>query len=238
MRIIGIPYAFGSANIYNELFDTINPVFKTASVDYSGHGRRMDEELLYTMDDVVKDVFSQIKNYINSGEKYCLLGYSMGGLVAYELYYKILSAGLALPSYIFIMGTPEPNYQREYKDYETFSCEDIRNELKEHNGTSEELLEIDEFVEMLAPIVKADNIVLRDYRNAPERPESVRCGVSVLRGTKEDELENCKEGWENCIGHKCIYMEIEGEHFFLFEDNGKNVKKIAKIIEETLRSKV
>lgn len=242
MRLIAIPYAFGNSNIFNEFFTALDPKLKPVSVEYPGHGRRIDEELITTMKGLTDDAFLQIKDYIAAGESYCLFGYSMGGLVAYELYYRILSEGLNPPSYIFILGTPEPSYQREKKPFETYTVEQIRKELKEYGGTPEILLEIDEFIELMAPIVKADNIILRDYCDFVLTEEyknrgSVGCGVTVVRGSKETELENCKEGWEKGIGHEIVYMMIDGEHFFLFEKGGKNVSKVRNIVEETLKAK-
>ena len=242
MRLIAIPYAFGNSNIFSDFFAALDTKLNAVSVEYPGHGRRIDEDLIQSMKGLVDDAFVQIKDYIKTGESYCLFGYSMGGLVAYELFYKIKSEGLNPPSHIFILGTPEPSYQREKKPFETYTVEQIRKELKEYGGTPEILLQIDEFIELMAPIVKADNIILRDYCDFVLTDEynnrgSVDCGITVVRGSKEEELEHCKEEWEKGIGHEIVYLLIEGEHFFLFEESGKNVVKVRNIVEETLRAK-
>lgn len=234
MRLIAIPYAFGNANIYCELFDRLTPELKKSAVEYSGHGRRFSDKLFSSMEEIVDDVYKQVKAVISHDEEYCLLGYSMGGLVAYELYYKMLSCKEKLPIHIFIMGTPEPDYIHKYKEFESFDLSQIKDELIENEGTPQEVIECDELIELLTPVIKADNIALRDYRNSTEKREPMKCKVTVIRGTLEDELENCREGWEKNIGHECEYILIEGKHFFLFEEDGKNTDSVAGIIEKTL----
>ena len=233
MRLIAIPYAFGSANIYLDLFHALNGTVSTTAIEYSGHGRRINDQLLTSMDSVADDVYRQIEGILASGEDYCLLGYSMGGLVAYELYYKILAAGRKLPQHIFILGTPEPQYLHAQKDYESFDFEQIKAELTAHDGTPDELLDCDELIELLMPIVKADCIALRDYR-WQKRDEQVHCGVTVIRGSLEPNLEHCRELWETCIGHEIEYLCLEGKHFFLFEQEGRYTGQIAELIAERL----
>ena len=229
MRLISLPYAFGNANIYLDLFRALNGRIQTTAVEYAGHGRRFDEELHSRIEDVAADVYDQIAGLLASGEDYCLLGYSMGGLVAYELYYRILAAGRKLPKHIFILGTPEPQHLHVQKEYECFDTAQIKAELTKHNGTPDELLECDELIELLVPIVKADCIALRDYR-WHEKAEGISCGVTVIRGTKEPELEHCRERWEACIGHEIEYICLEGKHFFLFEEDGWYTEQIAALI--------
>ena len=147
--------------------------------------------------------------------------------------YRILAAGKKLPQHIFILGTPEPQYLHAQKNYESFDFEQIKAELTAHDGTPDELLEYDELIELLMPIVKADCIALRDYR-WQEQKEHVHCSVTVIRGSLEPNLEHCKERWETCIGHDIEYICLEGKHFFLFEQEGKNTKGIAELIAKRL----
>ena len=231
MKLIAIPYAFGNASAFSDLFNVLDNDIKKTTIEYPGHGSRFSEELLCDMDEIVNDAAVQVISQIDSNEDYCLLGYSMGGIVAYELYYKLLSKHCKLPTHLFILGSSEPGHDTERKDYENYNTEQIKEELLEHDATPKELYESEEFLELYSPIVKSDNIALRDYKPT-KRNLPIKCGVTVMRGSEEKNTENCRSGWEEFIGHPCKYHLIEGGHFFLFDDNNLNL--VAKIIENEI----
>ena len=235
MYILTFSYSFGNSNIFYDFSKMFNDDIKMIPLDYPAHGRRMFEEPLFTVKDIVDDMFEQVKEYIYSDKPYCLMGYSMGGIIAYELYQKIAKKGLRLPHRIFIFATTAPDEPQEQRDYENYNLAQIKEELAEMDGTPQEILDNDEYVEMLTPMVKADCIVLRDYKANEQESLKVECGVTVVRGNEEDKIENCKSGWRRFIKKDFEYVETTGKHFFLFDNDGERYQEFVKFIEERVR---
>lgn len=234
MKIIAFPYAFGSAGIYHEFKCKLESKIDFQAFDYPGHGSRIVEEPLYTIEDIVNDSFRLIKDSVS--EPYCLLGYSMGGLVAFGLYKKLKMNRMTLPKHIFLLASCEPSYKFIYEDYENYTLEDVKDILRYRNGTSEEVLAENELIELIAPAVKADSIALRDYNCTPEELTEDGCGVTVVRGNAEPEIKRCHEEWERYFQRKIEYIVVEGDHFFLFKEGEKMLTKLSDIIISKLEA--
>lgn len=234
MYILTFPYSFGNSNIFYDFSKMFRSDIKMVTFDYPGHGRRMFEEPLNTVNDIVEDMFEQVEEYIYSDEPYCLMGYSMGGIIAYELYQKIAKSNLKLPHRIFIFATTAPDEPQEQRDYENYNLAQIRDELAEMDGTPQEILENEEFLEMLSPMVKADCVALRDYKADEQNTLRVECSVTVVRGNEEENIANCKSDWKRFIKKDYEYVETSGKHFFLFDNDGERYQEFIKFIEDRI----
>lgn len=234
MRILAFPYAYGSANIYFDIINDISNRHPMTAFDYPGHGTRLDEDAVSSISALVDDAYKNIVSYIN--EPYCLLGYSMGGIIVFELCQKLIREGKKMPEHIFLLATREPDWMYEKDDYEKYDIEDVKALLRRKNGTDEEILAIDELMELIAPSVKADSIALRDYKADAGNCFTLRCGVTIIRGSNEDRIDQCQQNWEKYIKHPTDYLTVEGDHFFLFNNNEKNSPMIRDIICDRLRA--
>jgi len=232
MEILAFPYAFGSANIYSDLKNSLGKKCDFYAFDYPGHGSRIEETPLNSIDTIADDAIQQISSYIS--KPYCLLGYSMGGNVVFEIYQHLKKAGKPLPKYIFILASGEPNYEHDQFEFEKYDLEQVKGVLRDKNGTSEEILSEDELIDLLSPSIIADSVALRDYDPCSEDKQPVECGVTIVRGKQEESLEHCKENWENYLKRKAEYILVDGKHFFLFQGTDDVKKKVTSIISERL----
>ena len=68
------------------LFRSTNPNIQIEPIRLKGRGSRFGEDFYENLEEAVNDIFMNIKNKIIDNE-YAIFGYSMGSLLAYELYY-------------------------------------------------------------------------------------------------------------------------------------------------------
>ncbi|MBP1566530.1 MAG: hypothetical protein J6A58_12345 [Oscillospiraceae bacterium] len=68
---------------------------KLCPLEIAGRGSRFNEKLNYCVSDAVDDLYKNIK--IQLDEEYCILGFSMGGILAYELCCKLQKNGCKMP---------------------------------------------------------------------------------------------------------------------------------------------
>jgi len=230
MRIICFPYAFGNSTLYSEFGEIFSEPYKIESLDYPGHGQRVSDKLLFKIDEIVDDAFNLIRDKLSV--PYCLFGYSMGGLVVYELCILIQKMGLPMPKHIFILGTPAPSIKRVYRDYENYGLEDVRRTLNKYGETPKELLECDDMIEYMIPSVKADLIALRDYSCNKKDLLSFGKNVTVIRGCLEPDSILCRKEWKKFLGNDCEFLIEKGNHFFMFKNGRKMLEKIRDIVME------
>ncbi len=231
MEILAFPYAYGSAKIYSELLP-LRKNFSFHAFDYPGHGSRLEETPLKSISDIADDAIKQIGDYIN--RPYCLLGYSMGGNVVFEIYQKLKKAEKSLPKYVFILGSHEPSWIHDKYDFENFNLEQVKDVLRKKNGTSEEILNEDELISLLSPSIIADSIALRDYSCSSNNTLPFDCGITIIRGSMEEKTEKCKEEWERFLKRQSEYILVDGNHFFLFQGSENVKNKVCNIIIERL----
>ena len=229
MKLFSIPYAFGSSYCYNELGNYLNKNIQLVPLDYPGHGKRIADSLLYDVNSIADDLYQCIKSSLTSDDKYALLGYSMGGLVCYELLKRLKN--FHDPECVFIIASHYPDYQYENDTYEKYALNDVKALLKEYGGTSAEALESDELLDFMKPIVCADMIALRDYKNT-DHDFQIRCPVTFIGGTAEEyTAENILE-WKKIALNGFDSFQLEGEHFFLFNCEENLTKTVAIIMQK------
>lgn len=237
IKLFALPYAFGSSYIYHSLENNLIADYDMISLDYPGHGGRMRENLIKDIKQLADDAYKQICKYLKTDEDYAILGYSMGSIVGFEVLNIMKERKIKEPKAFFAFASPAPNRKEDAKDYENYNMTDIKNVLLERKGTPDEVLENEEMLELLEPIIRNDLIALRDY-NDSYSDIKIECPLIVVRGTKEngrkgEDIKESFEEWRKFASGKTAYYEIEGEHFFMFE-NEKNLQDCCQIIKENI----
>lgn len=231
-KIFAFPYAFGAAHVYQNLKEILCDDIDIVPIEYPGHGSRYGEALMNDIVGLAKDAYAQIHTYLEKEVEYALLGYSMGGLVAYELYKRIVRRGNKKPKVFFAFAASAPDVQYADRDYESYTLNDIKNKLIEMSGTPDEILNSDEMLEVFSPIIKNDLIALRNYGKKELPKIKIDCPLTVVRGHGENAEDSYKH-WNYFSGNQISYHEIAGNHFFMFE-NSENLNKCAKIVTNNM----
>lgn len=228
MDIFAFPYAFGNSSVFFELKNELSPSINLIPFDYPGHGMRLSENLLYSIEEIADDAFEQIHD--KTQKPYSLLGYSMGCLVVFELFKILRKKGMRLPSFIILMAHDGKGGRFDKEHFENFGTDNVRRILSEYGETSELVLNNDEMMSILTPIVKADSIALRDYRcEAVNNDVASGTRIIIVRGNKEKD-HHCRSNWEEAFKKKAAFFEMDGGHFFLFDKEHDNISKFKKII--------
>lgn len=231
MKIFTFPYAFGNKSIFKEMGDEMG-CHTVIPIDYPGHGSRYTVSCCPSISGMAKDAYEQIKNDITV--PYCLLGYSMGALVAFELCRIIEECQDIPPVRLFLLAADSPDYKRDCFEWTDRKLDDIRRILELHGNTPKEILENEKMLEVLFPIVQNDMIALDNYSiENHDNKKITSCPVTLVRGMQELTVEKSMDDWKKYIDSIIELIIVDGGHFFLFDDNvGK--KKGMEIIKQKL----
>lgn len=228
--LICIPYAGASAtSIYQKWNYFINDSIEVVPLELSGHGIKMDEPLLYTMDEIVEYLFENLKKiYLHSKFSYAFFGHSMGTIVIYELMKRIYKFNLIPPIHIFVSGRYTPNHS-EIKHISNLNDDDFRKEIISYGGIPTEILEDTSILDFFIPSIKADYTSIESYIFVPSVIWNV--DISVFSGKEDDDIKYYDYSeWKNFTRGKTDFYEFNGDHFFI----NSEYKQIIKIIEKTL----
>ena len=155
---------------------------------------------------------------------YALFGYSMGGLIVYELYRKMVKMGYPKPLHLFISARAAPT--ADIVRLHHLPDKVFIDQLLTLDGMQKELCENKEMLRHFLPIIRADFGIHETYLFNTKRP-MIDCDLSVFYGNKDNFVS--KEGimeWSNFAARNCWFYEFPGGHFFI----RKQERKIADLI--------
>jgi len=226
--LICLPYAGGTKHSFRYINKSILENINIYSFDYPGHGNRIKESCLVSMNDIVDDIYSQIQPILN--EPYAIYGHSMGAILSYLLTRKIELNKINLPLHVFISGTDAPSVKSKKEVRYSLPKDQFIEKLKKLGGMPDEILENEELLGFFEPILRSDFQAVETFNYIKLDPLNVP--ITVMIGDKEELEEEDVLKWQEETTHKLEVYNFNGGHFFIF-DNGKEITElIAKYLSK------
>jgi len=229
IKLFCFPYAGGGAAAFNKWKQYLDKQIQLQPVELAGRGKRIYDPLYKSIDDAVNDVYNKIFPDLNR-EPYALFGHSMGGIIAYELAYKIRENGLPNPLHVFFSGRGAPHIPDEDEEWwHDLPDAEFKEKILELGGTPKEFFEHPELLEVLLPMLRTDFKIAETYRHNGE-VNPLDYNITVFIGKDEDFEAERVHGWREHTKQVCSIHYFEGEHFFIHE----KTLELVKIINNTL----
>lgn len=232
IKLICISYAGGSAQEYKIWGSIICENIEIIPVVLPGHGKRLKEKLLKSIDSMVVEAYGQIKSYLN--EEYAILGHSMGAIIAHELTNKITEKGLPSPKCLFLSGRQAPHLPTKIKKIYNSPEEKLKDRVLEYGGTPAEIFVNPELKDIFIPIFSADFDAVDKYEEEfKEQSKPVlETDFVVFTGSDDKLTTEQLAGWQQYTKNEISIQCFPGGHFFINDKD--NVVQIIKIIENKL----
>lgn len=213
IKLLCLPFAGGYASIYLAWNQFIDPAIEVMPIELAGRGTRLREPLYKDLKAAVNDIYRQIKKDLDAGP-YAIFGHSLGGLLAYELYYKIRFHGHRTPYALFLSAENPPHCKRNnYKHL--MSKEELKQQLMEMGGTSTDLFRDEELFDMFLPVFYSDFKMAEVYEHKV-RKQTIDCELVILSGNDDDVAPLAKMMEWQTYGHKGFQAyEFHGKHLFI-----------------------
>ncbi len=231
-KLFLLPYAGSSVMTYlpwkKYMSENIEPVF----LEMQGRGIKSEQKMAADFETVVNRLYQEMTSEITD-ENYVIFGHSMGSLLAYELYYKIVSEGFRLPEEIILSGRLAPELCIHMKKVSEYPEADFLKEVAVYGGLPEEIKKNKELRDYFVPIMRSDFKLIENYVYT-NRHEMIHCNLTVLYGSKDystpsDEIVE----WRKKAGKKFSCIEFPGGHFFCMDDS--NMKDLVTCLEKAFR---
>lgn len=227
ITIFFLPFAGGSKYSYNQFKQLAPSWMKVLPLDLPGRGSRFQEELLSNVDDVVDDLFRQIKDYTN--EPYAIYGHSMGATLAYLVTRRVIEEGHNAPLHLFLTGSSGPASGRKRKVRSTLPKQEFIEEVQTMGGSPDEVLKDASLMEFFEPILRSDFKVLESYKHTPKTPLNIP--ITIIIGADEEITEEEGRAWQKETAKPIDFRVMPGNHFFILDA----YKDILYLISSKLR---
>ncbi|AIQ51352.1 thioesterase II family protein [Paenibacillus sp. FSL R7-0331] len=221
IKLFCIPYAGGTSEVYWKWRKFLSNHIELCPVEIAGRGKRICEPLPQQFEDVTEDLASSIMNQLESNERYAIYGHSMGSLLAFETYYKLMEKGCHAPKHMFFSGreAPQSSHKSDKPICHDASDEQFLQVVLEYGGTSEEVVQNQELLQLFLPILRADFKITETYKHQGKK-EKIACDLTVINGTNDRSIMNFDiNEWRFHAEKKCNIKKVMGGHFFIIEDS-------------------
>jgi len=212
MRLYCFPYAGGSATaIYTKWRRHLPTWLELHPVEFPGRGRRINEDLLRDMPTLAGTLANELSSELHPS--HIFFGHSLGALVAFEVAKALVARGKPAPAMLLVSGADAPTVRDDQRYSNLRSDAEVLTHLRELNGTPPEVLENQDLLALMLPIIKADFEICGNYRYASGR--LLECPVHAFGGRLDTTTPESLAAWsEECTGRFSLDL-LEGDHFFI-----------------------
>ncbi|MCO7516293.1 alpha/beta fold hydrolase [Pseudomonas guariconensis] len=230
VNLLCLPYSGASAMVYSRWRRKLPAWLQVRPVELPGRGARLGEPLQTDMQALARQLASEQR--LAASAPYALLGHSLGALLAFELAHELQALGCPAPLALFACGTAAPTRREDYdgKHWRDPKCDDeLLAELRELQGTPEEVLANQELMSLTLPILRADFLLCGRYAYRQRSP--LQCPVHVLGGEDDRASEEQLLAWRReTVGDFSLAL-FPGGHFFIHEHEDRVLGRLAESLE-------
>lgn len=220
-KLICIPYAGGSAYIFNSWPKHLPDWLQVCAIQLPGRGRRIQEPALTRLSAIVPQLTEALLPHL--GQHFAFFGHSMGAMISFEVIRELKRKHKVGAMHLFVSGCyaphiPDPNPLHSLPDQEFI------DELKRLQGATPAELDNSELMQLMLPTLRADCLVTETYTYQQDLP--LECPITVFGGTedtiaKEEDLTQ----WQRHTNGRFACHIFPGKHFF-FESAETSILKI------------
>ncbi|UQV46656.1 thioesterase [Janthinobacterium lividum] len=212
MRLYCFSYAGGSAANYLGWQQAMEPDIEICAVQLPGRGTRMGEKPIGSLSLVVERIAESVA--LSNHENFAFFGHSLGALIAFEVAQYNQRNRLEMPLHLFASGCAAPQARRPPRGLHMLPDRDFIEELRKYNGTPNEILENQELMSFLLPMLRADFGLADEYVHRHAQRLSVP--ISVLAGLDDDlSSPGVVSDWQKETSAAFDVQWFDGGHFFV-----------------------
>jgi surfactin synthase thioesterase subunit len=213
LTLLSVAHAGASITAYTPLASRLGEGVLFHGAELPGHGRRMREPLLISIEAMAQDVLATTRHLLHG--PYALFGHSMGALVVHALALAIRSAGLPSPRRVFVSGCSAPGRSQLPPDIARWDGESFWHFLGQYNGVPAEFMAYPELLEIFEPILRADFQAVTSYH--PPTAPPLDAPFTVLYGQQDSVSGEELALWQAVTSRPLECCPFPGGHFYLLE---------------------
>lgn len=228
VNLFCLPYGGGSAISYRIFRNYLEDFIDLCPVELAGRGERFTEPLYKNIPQAVDDVYERIKSSLDN-VPYAIFGHSMGSIISYELYFKIIAMSHTPPVHLFVSGRDAPDIKKD-EVLHNLPDDEFATKVMQYEGTPKEVFENKELADIVIPILRSDFKLVETYTYKHEN-KKLNTDMTVMYGADDVHANHKTNTWKHHVNGFCKTILFEGGHFFIFNDP----PNVAAVFNKTLQ---
>lgn len=215
--LLALPYAGGSGRAFRPWVSSLPVGWALATVELPGHGRRLNETCLATADEVVDAILCEL--HVLPTAPLSILGYSLGGLLAFELAFALTATGTP-PASLVVCACRAPHTGAGHPPVALLPPgPEFLQRAVEYGLAAPEMLTVPALGEQFGGALHCDLAMAEAYRARHRLREPLRVPVCVV-GALDDHL--CPPpsmlAWAALTYRPPLHLWVSGSHMAIEED--------------------
>ncbi|MFJ4371353.1 thioesterase II family protein [Pseudomonas japonica] len=230
LTLFCLPYSGASATCYSPWKHKLPSWLKLRPLELPGRGMRMDEPLHTDIVQLAHLLAEEIA--VELDRPFALFGHSLGGLLAFELAHALRDRGLPAPLALFTSATAGPA-RRDVSEYAIAKSDaELVARLRELGGTSESVIENEELLELILPILRADFLLCGSFAYGQREPLAVP--IHVFGGKRDTVRVEELLDWQEETSTGFSLDMFEGHHFYLVDEQARLLRQVRRYADQHL----
>ena len=214
LRLFCFPYAGAGALIFRKWSDALPHDIEVCPIQLPGRGTRLTEPPFTKLPCLIEALARALVPLLD--KPFAFFGHSLGALIGFELARQIRRQHGLHPVRLFASAGRAPQIPHRAPPIHTLPDNQFLAELRRLNGTPRELLDHEELMEVMLPILRADFALYETYLYSTEPP--LNCPISAFGGLQDRRVSASDlEAWRSQTSASFSLRMFPGDHFFLKE---------------------
>jgi medium-chain acyl-[acyl-carrier-protein] hydrolase len=228
VRLICLPYAGGGASAFRAWADELPLTVEVCAVQPPGRESRFREPAFTRLQPLVAALADVVTPLFDI--PVALYGHSMGALTAFELARELRRRGGRTPSRLIVTGRVAPNAKPRSRSLHALPEPEFLAELKRLNGTPAAVLENDELMRVLLPVLRADFTAHETHEFTEEQPFD--CPILAVAGNSDTVAPPADMAEWRRHTRAAFEAHVQpGDHFFLQSHASLLLRRIARTLD-------
>ena len=211
LRLFCFPHAGGGAGAYRDWVAALAPEIVVLPIQLPGRETRFLERPFNNMDSLLDGLVEGIRPYLDT--PFAFFGHSLGALIGFELARRLRAEGL-FPQHLFVSGYGAPHMPVLLPPMHHLEDHDFIAALDDMETIPTAVLESEELLALLLPMLRADFAVYERYRYQEAAP--LNCPITMLGGDADPLVtQEMLAGWEKHSTQPCGMHIFSGDHFYI-----------------------
>lgn len=212
LRLFCFPYAGAGALIFRTWSDCLPADVDVCPIQLPGRGARLVERPFTRLPPLIEALAQYLAPLLD--KPFAFFGHSLGTLVSFELARRIRTQYGLHPVRLFVSAGRAPQIPFRDRSIHTLPDKEFLAELRRLNGTPRELLDHQELMEVMLPLLRADFALYETYAYSIEPP--LNCPISAFGGLQDHRVNNSDlDAWRAQTNVSFSLRMFPGDHLFL-----------------------
>ena len=221
LRLFCFHHAGGGAASFRNWSDNLPSSVEVYFVELPGRGFRLAQTAFTSLTPLVEAIADALHPFLD--KPFTFFGHSMGGPICFELARLLRKKHGLNPIHLFVSAHRAPQLPDPDPPIYNLPDSEFLEELRDLEGTPQEVLENAELMQLLLPTLRADFTVVDTYTYTAEPP--LDCPITAFGGLQDREVNYEElEAWRSqTIAGFSLHM-LRGNHFFIHSAQSELLK--------------